>query len=221
MALIVLSVVALGLGGCSSINQREGYSGNDGQSFLMVAADGMPPTGSRGYSFVFQKVDLRSSAFFGERVLIDFGPWGPVAGNEFEKPGQLITTIRFGGEVVSPGDYALISRSDNVTLGPEIRTEQNCFNRSAPVFHVAERQITLVPAGNAMTSEPLDAETAEREATQVIANYPKYSAPLAPAKVRGRLFFEVGTDILGRPTCDPRGQFRFSDAPSTSVGGAT
>jgi len=216
-AAVLVAAVALGLDGCSSINRSEGFAGDSNQSFLMVAADGMPITGSRSYTFVLQKVDLQTSTFLEEGVWIDFASLGPVAGNEFEKPRQLITTTRFGGEVASPGDYALISRIDNVSLGATTNTNWNCFNKAAPVFHVTERQIAIVAAGNVMTAEPLDSELAERQAKQIIASYPKYIAPAAVAKITGLLAFDSGTSILGRPTCNPRGRFRFSGPGS--VGG--
>lgn len=206
--LLGLSCV-LALSGCSSINHSEGFSGERGQSFLFVAADGMPTTGSWSYTFLFQKVDLKTATLLQESVGVDFTGFGPIGGNEFEKPKNLVTTIRFGGEIVSAGDYALISRIDNVTYGSSSKANRNCFNRNAPIFHVEPREIAIIPTTNVMTSEPLDAVRTEKQAMQVLANYPKYSAPTSVAKVVGQIAFETGISILGRPTCNPRGPFRL------------
>jgi hypothetical protein len=209
VAIFLAAATTIVLGGCSSINHRGGFSGGTNQSFLLVAADGMPVTGTRSYAFYFQKVDLSNSTFLGERVEVDFTSFGPIGGNEFEKPRQLISTVRFGGENVSPGDYALVSRDDNVSYGASSTTARKCFSQDAPVFRIAERQIAIIPAGNVMTSEPLDAESTETQAMQVIASYPKYIAPAGLAKFAGLLAFDTGEDLLGRPACNPKGSFRF------------
>lgn len=193
-------VLALFLGGCKTIAHDQEFAGGQGRSYLIVAADGMSNYGA--YRFYFQKLDLKNSRFVDDSASVGFPHGGGLTGDEFEKPSDLVTTTRFGGKALPPGDYALLSRMD-IFGGLNSTQNWNCFAQGAPVFHVAEGQVNIVSAGNVTSGTARDLTLLQFEVTQVLKGYPRFSAPVTMLVPIGMITFNTSDSWAGVKTCNP------------------
>ncbi len=196
------------MSGCSSIDRDIAFDGAPDKAFLLVAADGMDISGTRSYLFEFRKVNLAASTLLDSRIAVNFSGMGPIEGDEFDKPEQLKTLVRFGGKPVTPGDYALTSRYDFTSLGTLNTTDVHCFALGAPVFHIHEGGINIVPAGN-VGGGTLHEEILPSQVSAVMANYPKMTAPLFSADLIGAIVFKTEPGLLGNQACNLSGPFKF------------
>lgn len=200
---IAATFLALTLGACASLPDRDGFAGEKGQSFLLLGADGMAADGKRDFTFVFRKLDMKSAEFLKENPAIEFTGSGPARGGEFAKPETLKTSLRFGGQKVTPGDYALISlveRAGDLPGG----VSATCFNDGAPVFHIVEGQINIIAAGNVSGPRGPSELRVEDEATQMLKIHPGYSAPATTTRAFGSVTFPVSGPVSGAKTMTGR-----------------
>ena len=61
MKALAASLMALMLCACASTRGEQGFAGTPGRSFILLGADGMAVDGKRGFTFVFRKLDMKSS----------------------------------------------------------------------------------------------------------------------------------------------------------------
>lgn len=189
-SLLAVPVLALTLCACASTGGGDGFSGSPGRSFILLGADGMDADGKRGFTFVFRKLDMKSAAFLKEDLRIEFSGSGAARGTEFAKPETLKTSLRFGGQQVTPGDYALISLVERASDLPG-GVSATCFNDGAPVFHIVEGQINIIAGGNVAGPRGPSDLRVEDEATRMLKTLPGYSAPAASARAFGSVTFDI------------------------------
>lgn len=215
---LAATVLALMLGACASTHGEEGFAGEPGRSFILLGADGMDQVGKRGFTFVFRKLDMKSAEFLKEDLAIEFSPMGSVGGTELAKPQTLKTSLRFGGQQVTPGDYALISlveRAGDLPGG----VSATCFSDGAPVFHIVEGQINIIAGGNVAGPRGPSELRVEDEASQMLKSHPGYSAPATNTRAFGSVTFDItgaktttgraaaaNCKALGRHQFKPRGR---------------
>jgi hypothetical protein len=199
------------LAACSTIDRNIAITAQTaGAGFALVVADGMVVNGSESYTYAFQRVDLASSTFAKETFTVTFSGLGAsVEGNEFRKPEGLETTLRFGGKTAPVGDYALVMRTDNAAYGYASSTFVNCYAAGAPVFHIREGAVNVLPA-QGPRSRGLDLDVVRPQVEQVLAGYPNMTAPRAYEAPVGVLTFKTGRAWTGAETCRPDGAFAFA-----------
>jgi hypothetical protein len=218
MKALTASLMALMLCACASMRGEQGFAGAPGRSFILLGADGMAADGKRGFTFVFRKLDMKSAEFLKEDLRIEFSGSGPARGPEFAKPETLKTSLRFGGQQVTPGDYALISLVERASDLPG-GVSATCFNDGAPVFHIVEGRINIIAAGNVAGPRGPSELRVEDEATQMLKSHPGYSAPAANTRAFGSVTFDItgartttgraaaaNCKALGRHQFKPRGR---------------
>lgn len=215
---LAATLLALSLGACAATRGEEGFAGAPGRSFILLGADGMDADGKRGFTFVFRKLDMKSAEFLNENLAIEFSGSGPVRGTEFVKPEALKTSLRFGGQQVTPGDYALISLVERASDLPG-GVSATCFSDGAPVFHIVEGRISIIAAGNVAGPRGPSELRVEDEATRMLKGHPEYSAPAANTRAFGSVTFDItgartttgraaaaNCKALGRHQFKPRGR---------------
>jgi hypothetical protein len=132
-------------------------------------------------------------------------------GNEFTRPKELQTTVRFGGKSVVAGDYALLTRTDTAAYGYVSNTNVNCYALGAAVYRITEGSIALVPVGHIDGNVRPDVATLQSQAAAVLTNYPKMAAPQVTAQLLGSIKF--GTEKRGQfksESCFPDATFTFT-----------
>ena len=217
-ATLLMPILALMLGGCAATRGEPGFAAAPGRSFILLGADGMDAQGKRGFTFVFRKLDMKSAEFLKEDLQIEFVGAGPVRETEFSKPQDLKTSLRFGGQQVTPGDYALISLVERASDLPG-GVSATCFNDGAPVFHIVEGQISIIAAGNVAGPRGPSELRVEDEASQMLKSHPGYSAPATNTRAFGSVTFDItgartttgraanaNCKALGRHQFKPRGR---------------
>lgn len=111
--------MALTLAACTTtVGVDEAFSGDTGNSYVLIAGDGMQTGDVETHDFKFQRVDMASSTFLKEYVYVRFGhKLISGGGDEFQKPATMAAaTVRYAGHKIAPGDYALCStRSSRAT----------------------------------------------------------------------------------------------------------
>lgn len=215
---LAATLMALSLSACAATRGDQGFAGAPGRSFILLGADGMAADGKRAFTFVFRKLDMKSAEFLKEDLAIEFSGSGEAGGTEFAKPQTMKTSLRFGGQQVTPGDYALISLVERASDLPG-GVSATCFNDGAPVFHIVEGQINIIAAGNVAGPRGPSELRVEDEATQMLKSHPGYSAPAANTRAFGSVTFAItgaktmtgraaGTNCkaLGRHQFKPRGR---------------
>jgi hypothetical protein len=195
--------------GCSSVHHDMAFSEKSDKAFVLLAADGMPVTGSLGYSFAFQRVDLAKAVALDPYIRISFDGMA-LGGDEFSKPDSMKTLVRFGGRVMPAGDYALMGRFDTATYGMSVQNTVNCFSLGAAVYHLEPGKIAVVAAGNVRAREPIDASVLPAQIGQVLGGYPQMAAPVAVAVPTGVVTFKTGKSLLGTEVCQMQDGFSFT-----------
>ncbi|HYK03773.1 MAG TPA: hypothetical protein VE974_18595 [Thermoanaerobaculia bacterium] len=202
--------VALTLAACSTVSRDEPFSGTAGQSYVLIAIDGTSKQDDTGHVFRFYPVDLASTTFQGKFVPVWFSINPLLPGHELEKPETMAALVRFGGEKIAPGDYALVSHV--VTKeGPAALNRADCYSLGAPVYRFRDGTINIVPRGNAAAQ---DLETLQAQVAEVLTRYPQMTAPRALAQQLGTASFETGRAWNGAQDCDPKGTFAFTAGKS-------
>jgi len=212
---VFAGLAALLLTSCSSVHRDSEFSRTSDKAFLLLVADGMPVTGSLGYSFAFQRIDLAKSVPVDSYVTVSFDGMA-LGGDEFAKPDGMKTLSRFGGRALPAGDYALMGRFDTATYGTFTSTTVNCFSLGAAVFHLEPGRIGVVAAGNVNVPRPVDFKALSSQVTQVLGGYPRITAPSALSEPLGAVAFKTGKSLLGGEVC--RMQDGFSFVPRISGG---
>lgn len=195
--------------GCSSVHRDTAFSEKSDKAFVLLAADGMPVTGSLSYSFAFQRVDLARAVVLDSYVTISFDGMA-LGGDEFSKPDSMKTLVRFGGRAVPAGDYALMGRFDTATYGTFVQNTINCFSLGAAVFHLEPGRIAVVAAGNVRGRGPIDVSALPAQIGQVLGGYPQMTAPVAVALPAGVVTFKTGKSLLGTEVCQMQDGFSFT-----------
>lgn len=228
-----MRILALGCGlalaaACSitHVTPDETFSGERGQSYVVVATDtDVPPEGSE--NFVFQQVDMASSTFLpGKFVYVGFiGRNAYGSDRAFQKPEKPTremppeenSPLRFGGSKAAPGHYALVAHN---IRNPPFGIYLNCYARGAAIYRFQEGMINIVRTGKgglgvlsgaASAVEVHDPATLRAQAAEVLADYPKMTAPTAVARLLGTARFESGKN------CDTTSGFSFTRWPGVSV----
>lgn len=206
--LVAMTFVA-GLAGCATVSQDITYDPAKGETFLMLAAEGITADLPGSYTYTLRRVDLTTSTFQSEwtNIVFDAGA-GTFVVHEFKKPDSVATTVRFGGRAVTPGDYALVSRSD-LRSGMVQSTYTNCYSLGAPVFRILPGQINLVAINDAPLPGVLDDEKALSQAGEVLSLYPNMRSTRAMAERIGSITFGTGK-VLGTQVCSKRNMPKFS-----------
>ncbi|HEY4275565.1 MAG TPA: hypothetical protein VGM68_08785 [Rhizomicrobium sp.] len=202
-------LAALLVAGCSSVHRDTAFSEKSDKAFVLLAADGMPVTGSLGYSFAFQRIDLAKAAALDSYITISFDGMA-LGGDEFGKPDGMKTLVRFGGRVIPAGDYALMGRFDTATYGTSVQNTINCFSLGAAVFHLEPGRIAVVAAGNVRAHGSIDASTLPAQISQVLGGYPQMTAPVTVAAPIGVVTFKTGKSLLGTEVCQMQDGFAFT-----------
>jgi hypothetical protein len=213
-------VLATMVAGCSTVSRDMAFDTAGGAALALVAADGMIANGSQSYSFTFQRMGTGQQAFLPDIFSINFSGLGPIEGNEFKKPEQLHTTLRFGGLAVPPGEYALISRIDSASYGMSNSTVVNCFSEGAAVFRIHKGRVNIIPAGHVKGAGSIDGAIVQPQVATVLAGYPNITAPIAFADIVGSTKFKTGKNILGGELCKGTAVVSFANH-SYSMSAAT
>jgi hypothetical protein len=214
IGLALAIALAAAVTGCSSISRNINFEPKSDHAFALLAADGMIVNGSQSYLFELRKVNLETSSFSKDGATINFSGMGPqIEGNEFQKPEQSTTTVRFGGKEIPPGDYALIARYDFASYGMANSTTVNCFALGAAVFHIRSGTINIVPGGH-VRGGPFEPRPLQEQVSKVLSGYPKMTAPVMMAEPIGAITFQPGRGMLGAKNCNVSGLFQFTPRPS-------
>ena len=207
--ILCAGMAVLLVAGCSSVHRDTEFSEKSDKAFVLLAADGMPVTGSLGYSFAFQRVDLAKAVALDSYITISFDGMA-LGGDEFSKPDDMKSLVRFGGRAVPAGDYALMGRFDTATYGTFVQNTVNCFSLGAAVFHLEPGRIAVVAAGNVRAREPIDAASLPAQIGKVLGGYPKMTAPVTVAPPSGIVTFKTGKSLLGAEICQMQDGFSFT-----------
>ena len=223
---VVVCGLALALSACTTtVSRDEAFSAGAGQSYVVIAGEGMPTEGVETHDYKFQRVDMASSKFLREYVYVRFGDTQVSGGgNEFEKPQTMAgTSIRYAGRKLAPGDYALVSHHRLKSLGTMSMRNINCYSRGAVIYRFREGAINIVRlargydvagfvSGAASVVDVTDPAALQAQVAEVLAGYPEMNAPTAVAKLLGTATFETGAN-----NCTTSGSFSFNRAPGVSV----
>lgn len=206
---LLVLLAALALAGCNSVTRDIAFDGKSEAAFALLAADGMPVTGSQSFQFFFQKVDLSTSTFSKDGFSILFDGMGTIGGDEFSKPDHLKTTLRYGGKAVPAGDYALFSRNDYASYGMSNSTLVNCYSLGSLVLRLRPGTINIIAVGSVRDRATVEPLKIDSQVTDVLAGYHNMSAPTALAVPIGSLSFETKRNIFGSEICQSAGAFHF------------
>jgi hypothetical protein len=211
--------VALALTACTTtISRGEGFSGEAGVSYVVIVADGMRTGAIQTHDFTLQRVDLTASVFLREFAYVRFGHKHiSGGGDEFPKPEMMAASFRFAGRKLAPGDYALVVHEVYDSLGTMAMRQVNCYSHGAAIYRFREGAINIVRLGPSFdlslrAIEVTDPAPIEMQVTQVLASYPKMTAPRVVAKLLGSARFDGG-----KKTCNTSGRFSFTRLPGVSV----
>lgn len=219
--LVIVSLVALGMGGCATISKETAFDGAQGGAFVMLAGDGMRINGSESFSFSFRKVDLQAGKFLDDSFNVFFSEMPALKGDEFTKPETVQTTLRFAGKQVRHGDYALVSRTDTTAYGYVSNTNVSCFSLGSYVFRIPERSIVLIPVGHVKDAATADPDTIVKLGASVLTSYPKMTAPQTMAEPVGKVTFTTTKGMLGGETCIPEGAISIAAPAAVSSAAGT
>ena len=223
---LVVCGAALALAACTTtVSRDEAFSAGTGQSYVLIAGDGMPTEGVETHDYKFQRVDMASSTFQREYVYVRFGDTQVSGGgNEFEKPATMAAApVRYAGRKIAPGEYALVSHHRYKSLGTMAMSNVNCYSRGAAIYRFREGAINIVRLGRgydvagfvsgaASVVEVPDPAALRAQVTEVLAGYPEMNAPTAVAKLLGTATFESRAN-----RCTTTGGFSFIRAAGVSV----
>jgi len=206
----LIAIASITLTGCSSISRTTSFDGRDGKSFALVASDDMPTDWINNYDFVFQEIDVKTSKTLPYAFSVIFSATGPMEGNEFKKPQNLNTTVRFGGAPTHAGDYVLIARIDNRVLAGVDSTVVNCYAKGAAVFRIHGASINIISVGS-IDGTSIDEAHLKAQVQTLLSDYPKFSAAVSSAEIIGKVVFQTGKNRLGGKNCSMLdGNFVFS-----------
>ena len=216
--------MALTLAACTTtVGVDEAFSGDTGNSYVLIAGDGMQTGDVETHDFKFQRVDMASSTFLKEYVYVRFGhKLISGGGDEFQKPATMAAaTVRYAGHKIAPGDYALVFHEILKSHGTMATRNTNCYSRGAAVYRFREGAINIVQLGSrdvmatlsgAVSAEAVpDPAALQAQVAEVLAGYPNMTAPGVVAKRLGTASFE------SKKNCSTTGRFSFTRFPGVSV----
>jgi hypothetical protein len=207
----LICVAALGMGGCATISKETAFDGTSGAAFALVAGDGMRINGSESFSFGFVRVDVEQLKFLPDQFFVNFSGMPALEGDEFKRPEDLQTTVRFAGKSVAvAGNYALVARRDHAAYGYVNNTNVNCYTLGAAVYRIEAGHIVLIPVGHVQGGGPIDRAALRSQSSAVLANFPNMTAPRATAEVIGTIKFETQKGFMKDSACIPEGTFTFT-----------
>lgn len=195
-ACITSAFAALVLMVCAPLSSAQA----PGEAFVMVATDALTTASNEGYSFAFQRIDLATLTIAADQpVIVTFTGMG--GGDEFRRPQSLRTTMRFGGQALPPGDYALIARTRR-TSGRSTTDVATCYSYGAPVFRMTADVVSVVPEDEFAAAE------ARRDVQTLLEAHPTIAAPVASAELVGHVSFAT-TTRRQQEYCEPNGPLTF------------
>jgi hypothetical protein len=222
--------MALALSACTTttVSRDEAFSGGSGQSYVLIATDTNEPNKGTE-TFTFQRVDLASSTFLRNFVSVTFSAVNIFTataqkGTQFERSGTAPDSLRFAGKKIPPGDYALVYHT---VYHPGSVSNFNCYANGAAIYRIRDGSINIVRQGKstdiksflsgaAVAVEVRDPAALQSQVAEVLARYPKMTAPTVVAQLLGTASFETGKTWFGDKTCNPSGAFTFKNLPPTN-----
>lgn len=202
-------VLAMALAGCSSVSRDMAFGPGTAVAgaFPMIAVAGMVKNGSNSYTFTFRRVDLQTSTFQKEGFSLNFGAFGAIEGEEFKKPEEMQTEVRFGGRAAPAGDYALVVRVDQASYGMATTRSVNCFSLGSSVFRIKEGAVVVIPAGSVRGNVRMNGPEVVEQVKQILLGYPNIKGSVELVEPLGSLTFDAGDrcSVSGPFTFRPRG----------------
>ncbi len=184
--------------GCATASRDVAFNGTEGTSYALLAVSDI--VGVNSYTYGFKKVDRSNSTFqsdgFRIRIASD-------AGNLFKKPEGVGTGVNFVGEMVPPGEYALVSRTESSRYGLASADGSSCFSLGAPIFRIRKGQIQMISLGGGNAVNAVDMTRLQRDVEIILSAYPNMTAPISIAPVIGHITFDVSDPAR----CNPSGPY--------------
>jgi len=191
--------------GCSAISHDIRFDGTTGTSFAMVVLDDVPTRDTGKISFGFQRVDFSKSIFLPDTFEVIFPNPGLLEGNEFKKQDQMITTLRFAGKAVTPGDYALVYRLNSEMNDGRLFVDITCYSLGAVVYRFNAGKINIFPIVDIGTKSRITRASVESQVRTLLENYPNVSAPVNFSEAVGAATFKSAPTHGNKKSCGKPG----------------
>lgn len=197
------------------LQTQKSLSGEDSQSYVVIATDTLLPEG-KTETFTFQQVDVPSLTLLPKYEKVSFTSRADT-GENFQRPAAMAaTSMRFAGRKFAPGDYALVYVSDHSS-----GTSLHCYAEGAPIYRFQEGTINIVRQGGlsdgaasvcrtAAAAYGRDSEVLQAQVADLMAGYPEMTAPLVFARPLGTAKCDPGTSWPAGSPCTANDTFSFA-----------
>jgi len=206
------AVMTAALAGCNTIDTKTAFDGRAGGAFLVVAADGLSSKWTDNHIYSFRGVDLATSTFKDEWVMVRYYGSPTTGNNEFVKPATMATTMRFAGQLMPAGDYALVAKNNETNTGASLSVFETYFSEGAQVVRVADGKTNVIVMGGREGLMGGDESTAMAQTAELMKAYPNFTAPQAIVQPLGTITFE-SKKTWGAETCNNRKIKSFTFTP--------